>query len=306
MCFSQTVTNPVLLIASLGNQGNHVTLEFSLPYAVVYDGGGMTFVSATTLIGAEGYAIIEFPGDFDCVTIYSSTPEWYTNITWGLHPPLFQVDIAGDPAACGEVHLTASGGNTYAWSGGENPNQPSNTFTASGSYFLTVTDNAGCTVLTSVEVDVFQPAQENLYDEICEGVPFYFQGNPVSESGTYTATLQTSHGCDSTITLELVVYPEFQFTENMSICQGESLLFHGQNLIATGQYVYTEQTQYGCDSIHQLNLLVWPVSNTAINLETCFGDTTQFAGQNLTMPGTYTTTLANRFGCDSLVSLYSG
>lgn len=303
MCFSQTVTNPVLLIASLGNGGNHVTLEFSLPYALVYDGGGMTFVNATTLIGAEGYAIIEFPGDFDCVTIYSSTPEWYTNITWGLHPPLFQVDIAGDPEACNEVNLTANGGNTYSWSGGEYPNQPTNTFTTSGNYFLTVTDNNGCTVLTSVAVEVFEDAQVSIFEQICEGTPFYFQGNPVSTSGTYTANLQTSHGCDSTITLELEVFPSYLNAWQHSICEGESYQFHGQSLTQPGQYKYTDVTQSGCDSIDQLQLIVLPRSNSSQSTHLCAGETLRFGEVLITQAGTYTQTLANYLGCDSTVTL---
>ena len=154
MCFSEVVSNPVLLLSSLGSWSSQVTLELSLPYQVIYDGGGMTYLSDTTIFGAEGYAIIVFPGDFDCVTIYSSTPENYTNLTWGLNPPLFPVTLDGDLLECDSTTIIASGGSTYEWSGGLYPDASSNTFLETGSYFLTVTDDIGCEVVTSVDIQL--------------------------------------------------------------------------------------------------------------------------------------------------------
>ncbi len=154
MCFSEVVSNPVLLLASLGSGGIHVTLELSLPYQVIYDGGGMSYLSDTSIYGAEGYAILLFPGDFECVTIYSSTPEFYTNITWGLNPPLFDVELTGELIGCDSTTIMASGGSAYAWSGGVFPDSSSNTFLETGSYFLTVTDDIGCEVVTSVDIQL--------------------------------------------------------------------------------------------------------------------------------------------------------
>jgi hypothetical protein len=46
MCFSQPVTNPILLFSSLGSPFLTVSLSFSQPYTVVYDGGGMNYTSS--------------------------------------------------------------------------------------------------------------------------------------------------------------------------------------------------------------------------------------------------------------------
>ncbi|MDO6438869.1 gliding motility-associated C-terminal domain-containing protein [Cyclobacterium sp. 1_MG-2023] len=154
MCFSEVVSNPVLLLSSIGRPDLPVTLELSIPFVPLFDGGGMTFVDEKTIIGNEGYTILLFPGEFECITIFSSTPEYYTNITWGLNPPLFPVTLSGDTKACDETTITASGGDHYEWSGGETPNSASNTFTASGTYFLIVKDNNDCEVTTSVEIEI--------------------------------------------------------------------------------------------------------------------------------------------------------
>lgn len=154
ICFSEIVSNPVLLFSSLGSPGFTVGLELSVPYEVVYDGGGMNFLSDTTLNGFEGYAILLFPGEFDCVTIYSSTPENYTNITWGLNPPLFPVSLSGDFIGCDSTTVVVSGGSGYNWSGGEYTDSATNTFLETGTYFLTVTDDAGCEVISSIDVQL--------------------------------------------------------------------------------------------------------------------------------------------------------
>lgn len=165
MCFSEVVSNPVLLFSSIGSPTIPVTLTLSLPFQTIFDGGGMTFVNDTTIIGAEGFAILLFPGEFDCISIFSTTPENYTNLSWGLNPPLFPVTIEGDLEDCEEVDLVASGGLNYTWSGGSSPNSPSNTFLTSGNYFLTVNDGSGCEVVTSVTVQI-----ENALCIDCAGI----------------------------------------------------------------------------------------------------------------------------------------
>ncbi|WP_157740932.1 gliding motility-associated C-terminal domain-containing protein [Mucilaginibacter xinganensis] len=219
MCFSKTVTNPVLLIASLGNSaGLSSKLDFSLPYVVLYDGGGMVYNSSTSLTGTEGYAIIMFPGDFTCVTINSTTEEYYTNITWGLRPPPFPINIQENTTACGDVTLTASGGASYLWDGGDSPNSATNTFHQSGTYIVTVINAAGCTTSASKAITV-TPA--NIPPPVISGnasncgsvtltasggVSYMWDGgdtpnsatNTFRQSGTYTVTATTASGCTAT------------------------------------------------------------------------------------------------------------
>ncbi|RFZ91848.1 hypothetical protein D0C36_10385 [Mucilaginibacter conchicola] len=155
MCFSRKVTNPVLLLASLGStQPLSASLNFSTPYVVLYDGGGMVYNSSTKITGTEGYAVIMFPGDFTCVTISSSTPENYTNLTWGIRPQPFNINITQGATTCGSTKLTASGGVSYTWNGGDTPNQATNTFHQSGTYVITVTNSSGCVTSASKTVVV--------------------------------------------------------------------------------------------------------------------------------------------------------
>ncbi|MEZ5031916.1 MAG: gliding motility-associated C-terminal domain-containing protein [Saprospiraceae bacterium] len=303
MCFSETVTNPVLLLSSVGQVGIPVTLQFSLPYEVVFDGGGMTWVNNTTLIGQEGYGIIVFPGDFDCVTVYSSTPENYTNITWGINPPLFEVEIDGDTIACVSTTLTASGGLSYEWDGGQNPNSPSNTFTETGLYGLTVTDAAGCTVVTSVNVTIYPEQEEFLQASICEGESYVFDGQFLDQPGYYEAYLQTFQGCDSIVGLQLDVWPVDYTDLTITICEGEFYEFDQDLLDVSGFYSAQLQNQYGCDSLVNLELIVLPTSTEVVDMTICDGEILDFNGQFLSDPGIYSAQLQNLFGCDSTIIL---
>lgn len=160
-CFSEPVTNPILLYTSLGranpNDYQKVALRFSEPYTVLYDAGGTTFIDAYALDGFEGNAILQFPGTFSCITIYSEGTEYNTNLNWGLQALQVPVSIA-EVKRCGEVILTAQGGTTYQWSGGATSNQAVNTVRTSGVYSVTATDQNGCPSVALKDVTVTSEA----------------------------------------------------------------------------------------------------------------------------------------------------
>lgn len=61
--------------------------------------------------------------------------------------------ITGTAVSCATpITLTASGGLSYQWSGGNSPNTATNTFNTSGTYTVTVTNESGCTATASQQV----------------------------------------------------------------------------------------------------------------------------------------------------------
>jgi trimeric autotransporter adhesin len=59
---------------------------------------------------------------------------------------------------------------------------------------------------------------------ICEGSSFLFNGVNRTVSGAYLDTLVNAKGCDSILTLNLIVNPKTFGTINQTICQGNSFL----------------------------------------------------------------------------------
>jgi hypothetical protein len=92
-------------------------------------------------------------------------------------------------------------------------------------------------------------------------------------------------------------------SRNENICSGDSLIFGSQALFTTGVYTRTELNQFGCDSTITLNLTVNQPSASTINATITQGESYSFNGQNLYTAGTYTATLQNAAGCDSVVTL---
>jgi|GEM_PF-938977 len=229
MCFSEPVTNPLLLISSLGsffssgNNGNSaVTLRFSEPYVFAHNATGIKSSSDYSITGEEGYAILLFPGTFTCLTIYSDTPEYYTNITWGLQPPIFPVKITENSKSCGSATLTASGGVSYKWSGGTTPTSATNTFEKSGAYAVIATNADGCTSIALKVVEVPSKIKDTtIVKTICQGETF----EGYSSSGTYKNSFKTPIGCDSTRTLILSVvgFPQVNLSPTIDICTGKSV-----------------------------------------------------------------------------------
>lgn len=86
-----------------------------------------------------------------------------------------------------------------------------------------------------------------------------------------------------------------------SICQGDSLLFHGQYYSTPGFYTHTITTA-GCDSTLGLQLSVTPTVYGSDAATICSGDSVVMGGQVLQATGIYSITLAAASGCDSIVT----
>ncbi len=88
---------------------------------------------------------------------------------------------------------------------------------------------------------------------------------------------------------------------NQSACL--SYLFNGQTYTQSGTYTWTGTNSAGCDSVVTVNLTINQPSTKAVSASITEGQTYNFNGQTLTQAGTYTATLQNAAGCDSVVSL---
>ncbi len=110
-------------------------------------------------------------------------------------PP--NVTISGPTTGCGSVILSATGGasgSSYVWSGGNNPNDPNNVITLSGTYTVTVTDPSGCTGTASATVTINTGPAGTLSGSavLCPGQCATFSFTFTSGSQPYTVQLTAS------------------------------------------------------------------------------------------------------------------
>ncbi len=75
------------------------------------------------------------------------------------------------------------------------------------------------------------------------------------QSGLYTLYSQSVNGYPVITNLHLTVYPEYIFTEEVTVTS-VPYVWHGQSLTTSGTYYDHLYTEHGCDSIYQLFLTV--------------------------------------------------
>ena len=106
------------------------------------------------------------------------------------------------------------------------------------------------------------PTEEFISSTICDGEEYIFQGDTLMTEGIYHKTLLNSNqfGCDSSITLTLLLAPKTSSTSFVSICQGDSVVVGDHIFSQTGQYsvILPNNNSYGCDSVVNLNLEIFP------------------------------------------------
>lgn len=170
-----------------------------------------------------------------------------------------------------------------------------------GVYLDTLTNQYNRDSFIVLILAVEDTAQTVLNTRICEGAGLFFNGQMLTDSGTYRDTLSTSSGCDSFIVVNLTIDPAYQTMLSETICEGESFFFNNNNLMTTGIYEDTLKAMSGCDSMVTLNLTVGTIENTLIEETICDGETSQFNNQILSTSGVYMDTLSTSFGCDSFI-----
>ncbi len=87
-----------------------------------------------------------------------------------------------------------------------------NAYNTAGSYTINLKTKWGCDSVITLHLDVVDKIEKTLHDTICFGDSYTFGGKTYTKTGIYTATMTSSGGCDSVVTLHLLVGDEITFT----------------------------------------------------------------------------------------------
>ena len=153
------------------------------------------------------------------------------------------------------------------------------------------------------DIEIQQTAIPTNYS-ICNGDSIVVGNSVYNTTGLYTDSLNSSLGCDSLVFTSLIINPDLAFTNNQTICIGETYTINGNIYDTTGTYVDSLQTIAGCDSIITTNLTILSISaGSSINNQTiCIGDSIMLGTSTYFMTGTYYDTLISSNSCDSIVT----
>jgi hypothetical protein len=224
----------------------------------------------------------------------------YNYVTaWGYYWVIDDVKVTGVPVDP----------STYSWtsapagftSSAQNPTGVAPAVNTN--YTVTITNSFGCSASGSVAVTVNQPSSSTVTASSCDSYTWAQNGTTYTASGAYTAVIPNAAGCDSTITLNLTINNSTTASVPVTTCNTYTWPINGQTYTTSGAYTATISNAVGCDSVITLNLTINTPTSATVNHTACQTYTWPINGQTYTTSGTYTATIANAAGCDSVITL---
>jgi len=177
---------------------------------------------------------------------------------------------------------------------------PSFVVTSSGDYFVEVTYN-GC-VDSSACHNICLPSTFSFNDQNC-GTSYLSPSTNHTwiSSGVYQDTLVNSAGCDSLLTISLLLGPTFDTVQELS-CDSVGTPSGNFTIYSSGVYSDTISNFYGCDSVIQLEVTIMDpdTSFNAISCDSLISPSGSFVWNS---SGVYLDTLTSSFGCDSILTV---
>ena len=182
----------------------------------------------------------------------------------------------------------------------------------SGLYYDTLQAHNLCDSIVVLTLTVHELHTTILNADICLGESYTGYGFNVTPENlglnSYSRTVQTEFGCDSTITLNLTVNPVYNFAEFDTVCANElPLVWQEQEINQEGTHTVKHQTINGCDSTITLTLTVNPVHHQTESATICeselpytWRDTVFETGS---VSGDYVFSRSSVNSCDSIVTL---
>ena len=163
----------------------------------------------------------------------------------------------------------------------------------------------GCDSVVISTIFYYQDRVSTVEATICEGGdPFYADdGRELTTEGEHRVVLQSVHGCDSTIIVDLEVGNRTERDTLIPLCEGQSIFLDGKERF-NGQVELTYTTLEGCDSI--VNYIITVSDSIVIDTSAtiCFGDTFHFGGIAFTeTTNTQFDLPSNISNCDSVMRL---
>lgn len=162
-----------------------------------------------------------------------------------------------------------------------------------GSHTQNLYTIAGCDSVLHLQLAVNPTYSEQLSDTITNVQSYQFVDTILTQSGVYHKTLHTLAGCDSLLTLTLIVIPSV-----------DTLIVHDTVLYPDTVIVVDSLTVYADTLVIHDTITPCPVYRTYIHAAIGQGETYMDYGFNVSTPGVYCDTLQTTEGCDSIVCLY--
>lgn len=184
--------------------------------------------------------------------------------------------------------------NSYTW------NANGMRYDKSGIYTIVLQNEHGCDSVLVLNLSVLQDSKSATSIAVCDSYTWPANGIRYDASGTYRHVLPNHLGCDSIITLDLNILPDYITRDTQRHCGSYTWQVNGVSYTQSGDYRTRLQTQFGCDSVVELHLQIDPeylVEDTVSALDRFYWPVTKIIYD---LPGIYHHYSRSVDGCDSL------
>ncbi|MGJ8660975.1 MAG: LamG-like jellyroll fold domain-containing protein [Bacteroidota bacterium] len=281
-----------------------------------------------------------FPGDMDDLGIWDrALTTCEINDLYTETNTIVGVGAGSDTTICqgSSVTLTGSGASTYVWNQGV-INGTSVSPNSTTTYAVTGMDGSGCSAWDEITVTIDPISIDaGLNQTICAGdtvtltgsggISYSWNNGVVnnapfvpSNPGTYTVVGANAAGCTRADSLSIFINPVPVINGGMdtSICEGSSVTLSasGGNFItwnngifnniaftptSTMSYIVTGTNGFNCPGSDTVTVTVNQPTTSTLTINAM--DQYVLNGTTYTASGTYTQTIPNAAGCDSLITL---
>ena len=227
------------------------------------------------------------------------TTTYTCHVSDGLSSQDVSVTIVVHPNEEADVFETICENDTYNFFG--------DVLQSPGIYDHTIETQFGCDSVIHLHLSNWQTYETPITDRFCEGEHFMFFDQALETPGIYYHTLESVHGCDSIIKLNLVQDPIYEFDYYESTCQGGLGYYYNGDYLQPSPYpyVYVFESAMGCDSIISLHIEEAEYNSKSYNVSLCAEEYTWASnGATYYESGIYFDTLSYPNSCDSTLILY--
>lgn len=170
------------------------------------------------------------------------------------------------------------------------------TYYSSGIFYADTLRSVGCDTVIRLELTITKSTSFSIRDTACDSYVWPQNGKTYLNSGTYYDTLINAVGCDSVVSLNLMVNKPVRMNYTVMACKEYQWNVNSTLYTQGGTYLDTVFNGNSCDTIHTLNLTLTSI-DTGISIvrDTLFSGQTNAAYQwldcnngNLPIPGATT------------------
>lgn len=220
------------------------------------------------------------------------------NVSDGITGQNVSVTVMVHPNTEADIYQTICEDDTYNFFG-QDLNTP-------GVYDHTIETQYGCDSTIHLHLDNWQVYETPITRHFCQGESYQFFDQSLSAGGIYYHTLESVHGCDSVIKLNLIQDPSYEVFLTESTCEGGPGYYFSplDIFLQPGAYSLDFETTAGCDSIVLLLVEESEYNSKNYNVSICAEQYTWPSnGETYYESGTYYDTISYPNSCDSTLVL---